>query len=108
MVLFVLTRNANFFSGITSVSVLVVGQNRKLRRLKLTVRVPWRSGPSAFINRHCGLHSGIRLKSEISAHTFGTGALISICACNNGSATAFSFWVHGDNGVEFSSIRSAH
>src|SRR5271156_4155962 len=86
MVLLALTRKASFCSRITSTTVDVVGQTIKLRRLRLTVRVPWRTGPSGRINRHCGLHWGIRRKSLTSAQTFETGALISTCACNSGAA----------------------
>jgi len=89
------TLNASFFSGMTSVTVHVVGQNRRLRRLTLIVLVPWRTGPNAFIMRHCGLHCGIRLRSETNVHTLATGASMSICACNSGAAMESSL-------VEFS------
>jgi hypothetical protein len=36
--------------------------------------------------RHCGLHCGIRLRSETSDQTFATGALISISAFRIGAA----------------------
>ena len=68
-------------------------RTRNLRRLRLIVRVPWRSGPSDFINRHCGLHCGIRRRSDTSAHTLATGALMSICACNSGAAIASPFGI---------------
>src|SRR3977135_3542904 len=85
MLRLLLTRNASFFSGTTSTTVDVVGQNSRLRRLKWGVRVPWRSGPRGRIQRHCGLHCGIRRKSDINAQTFEAGALISTCACNSGA-----------------------
>jgi len=55
-----------------------------------TVRAPGRNEPNIFIIRHCGLHCGMRLKSVINDHTLGTGALISICACNSGAAVALN------------------
>src|ERR1700758_2764293 len=80
------TRNANLRWGTTSVMVLVVAQNNLLRRFRFTVRVPCRTGPSAFIIRHCGLHVGIRRRSVINSQTLSVGALMSIWACNSGSA----------------------
>src|ERR1700681_3364055 len=93
MVPLMFTRNASFFSGTTSVTVLVVGQNMRLQRLRFNVRVPGRTGPSAFITRHCGLHWGIRFRSLINAHTVATGALMSTCACSTGATIALSFRV---------------
>ena len=80
------TRNASLRSGSTSVITEVVGQKSKLWRLRLSVRVPGRSGPSSFITLHCGLHCGIRLRSETRLQTVLTGALISTSACNSGAA----------------------
>src|SRR6201994_1706335 len=80
-----LTRNASFFSGITLMTVDFVGQHKKLRRLRLSVRVPGRTGPNGLITRHCGLHCGIRRKSLTSAQTVDAGALISIWACKSGA-----------------------
>src|SRR5271154_3334607 len=97
MVLLALTRKASFCSGIISTTVDVVGQTIKLRRLRLMVRVPWRTGPSGRINRHCGLHWGIRRKSVTSAQTFETGALISTCACNSGAAIDAYLLGRGDH-----------
>src|SRR6185312_11343657 len=64
-------------------------------RVSTIVLVPWRTGPNAFIMRHCGLHCGIRLRSETNVHTLATGASMSICACNSGAAMESSL-------VEFS------
>ena len=66
--------------------VEVVGQNSMLRRFRLSVRVPGRSGPSSFIIRHCGLHCGIRLRSETRLQTLLTGASMSISARKSGAA----------------------
>ncbi len=54
----------------------VVGQNMRKRRLRFSVRVPGRSGPNDFIQRHYGLHCGMRWKSEINAQTFAAGELL--------------------------------
>ena len=52
--------------------VEVVGQKSRLRRLRLRVRVPGRSGPRGLITRHCGLHCRISRKSEIRLQTLLT------------------------------------
>src|ERR1700712_5020825 len=79
------TRNESLVCGMTSTIVLVVGQNSRLRRLKFSVRAPGRSGPNCRIQRHCGLHCGIRRKSDINSQTFEGGASISIEACSSGA-----------------------
>src|SRR3982074_1201817 len=93
MVPLVFTRNASFFSEMTSTTVQVVGQTKRLRRLRFRVRVPARSGPNGFIQRHWGLHSGIRRKSEISAQTFEAGASTSTCVWSSAATIGPPGWL---------------